>query len=170
MELPLIQFPSKGEKEKELGDLKSALQKAIDDHGVRGIVTGAIESVYQAARIQTLCHELDLWCFNPLWLKDQKRLLYELITIGFEIIISGVFAYPLTEEWLGRIIDENTIEELIQLHEKFNISPSGEGGEIETLVLDAPYFKKKIEILDSVTECDKNSGFLSITKAFLVNK
>jgi ABC transporter with metal-binding/Fe-S-binding domain ATP-binding protein len=170
MELPLIQHPSKGEKEKELKDLKHALQEAMDVHEVEGIVTGAIESVYQAVRIHTLCHALDIWCFNPLWLKDQKTLLYELVDTGFEIIISGVFAYPLSEEWLGRAIDKHTIEELVQLQEKYAISPSGEGGEIETLVLDAPYFKKKIEIMDSVTEFDKNTGFLSVTKAHLVDK
>ena len=91
---------------------------------------------------------LDVWCFNPLWKHDQKALLEELLQRGFNVVISGVFAYPLDEKWLGKEIDTELIERLVDLQQKYGISPSGEGGEIETTVLDAPLFKRKIEILD----------------------
>jgi len=168
--IPLIHYSSQGEKEKELQDLARALQEAIDRYDVEGIVTGAIQSVYQATRIQKLCHELDLWCFNPLWLKNQHTLLYELIETGFEVIISGVYAYPFTREWLGRMLDRTTIKELVQLQRKYGISPSGEGGEIETTVLDAPYFNQKIQVLSSQTEFNKYTGQYIITDACLVDK
>ncbi|TRO53705.1 TIGR00289 family protein, partial [Candidatus Bathyarchaeota archaeon] len=45
-----------------------------------------------------------------------------------------------------------------------------EGGEIETTVLDAPLFKKKIEILDSEMEAKGNSGVFRIKKARLTGK
>ena len=67
-------------------------------------------------------------------------------------IISGIFAYPLDETWLGKQIDTKLIERLVDLQQKYGISPSGEGGEIETTVLDAPMFKKKIEILGLTIE------------------
>jgi ABC transporter with metal-binding/Fe-S-binding domain ATP-binding protein len=168
--LPIIQHHSEGEKEKELEDLRHAFQEAIKRYEIEGIVTGAIESVYQATRIQTLCHELDVWCFNPLWLKNQETLLYEIMDKGFEVIISGVYAYPFTEKWLGRTMDRGTITELIQFREKYGISPSGEGGEIETTVLDAPYFNKRIQVLDFTREFDKNTGVFSIKDACLVDK
>ena len=57
------------------------------------IVTGAIESIYQAARVQGICHSLDLWCFNPLWQTDQIDYLKTLLIEGFRVIISGVYAY-----------------------------------------------------------------------------
>ncbi|MBU7032382.1 MAG: diphthine--ammonia ligase [Theionarchaea archaeon] len=170
MGLPLITQHSRGEKETELEDLRNAFGEAIKRYEIEGIVTGAIESVYQATRIQVLCHELDLWCFNPLWLSDQKALLHEIIANKFEVIISGVYAYPLTENWLGRRIDRRTITELLRLQEKYAISPSGEGGEIETTVLDAPFFTKKIQIVDFTRECDKNTGIFSIKDAYLVDK
>ena len=86
------------------------------------------------------------------------------------MIISGIFAYPLDEKWLGKQIDDKIIDNLIELEQKYGISPSGEGGEIETTVLDAPLFKKKIEILDYGIEAKGNSGVLNIKQARLVPK
>ena len=134
------------------------------------MVTGAIESVYQAERVQRICYRLGLWCFNPLWKHDQKALLEELLEKKFNVIISGIFAYPLDEKWLGKQIDTKLIEKLIELQQKYGISPSGEGGEIETTVLDAPLFQKKIEILDYCIEAKGNSGVLNIRQARLVPK
>jgi uncharacterized protein (TIGR00290 family) len=113
---------------------------------------------------------MDLWCFNPLWKHNQKALLEELLEKRFKVIISGVFAYPLDEKWLGKEIDTPIINRLVDLQQKYSISPSGEGGEIETTVLDAPEFKKKIEILDSAVDYRGNSGVFRINRARLVEK
>ncbi|MDY6965103.1 MAG: TIGR00289 family protein [Halobacteriota archaeon] len=170
IDLPLIQTTTEGRKEEELKDLKDAIGKAKESFSIEGIVTGAIESVYQSKRIQKICDDLGLWCFNPLWLKDQEALLKELIEDDFKVIISGIFAYPLDEGWLGREIDEEVISELIELRERYKLSPSGEGGEIETTVLDAPFFKKRIEVLDFELEAKRNSGVMIIKKARAVDK
>jgi diphthine-ammonia ligase len=168
--LPLVQAGTKGEKEKELKDLEAAISRARKEFGIEGIVTGAIESIYQAERVQRVCDRLGLWCFNPLWKKDQASLLQEVINTGFEVIVSGVFAYPLGKSWLGRKIDNRAISELISLQKKYQISPSGEGGEIETTVLDAPVFRRRILIEQSEIRYRENSGIFVIKKAKLVNK
>ena len=62
------------------------------------------------------------------------------------------------------------LEKLMVLSETYGLSPSGEGGEIETTVIDAPLFKKKIEILDSEGEAQGNSGIFKIKKAQLTKK
>ncbi len=147
MKIPIVIQKTKGEKERELKDLKSAIKKAKEKYKIEGIITGAVESVYQASRIQKICNELDLECFNPLWLRNQIELLNELIKNKFEIIITGVFAYPLDEKFLGRKIDEKFVGEMKILNEKYKINPAGEGGEFETFVLYAPkLFKRKLEI------------------------
>jgi predicted ATP pyrophosphatase (TIGR00289 family) len=129
-----------------------------------------VESVYQAERIQRICHELDLWCFNPLWKRDQQELLEEIIKKGFRVIISGVFAYPLDKFWLGKEIDEELTGKLVRLQKEYGISPSGEGGEIETTVLDAPLFRERIRVLDFAVEESGNSGVFLIKKARLAEK
>ena len=146
MNLPLIFQKTKGKKEDELKDLKSAIKKAKEKYKIEGIITGAVESIYQASRIQKICNELNLECFNPLWQKNQFELLEDLLKNKFEIIIVGVFAYPLDEKWLGRRIDKKFIEEMKKLNEKYKINPAGEGGEFETFVLDCPLFKKKLKV------------------------
>lgn len=168
--LPLIQKLTKGVKEQELEDLKNAIRQARKKLKIEGVVTGAVESVYQAERIQRICHELDLWCFNPLWKKDQQKLLEEIVERSFKAIISGVFAYPLDKSWLGKEMNKKLIEELVALQKEYKISPSGEGGEIETTVLDAPLFRKKIEVLNFTIEENANSGIYLINKARLAEK
>jgi ABC transporter with metal-binding/Fe-S-binding domain ATP-binding protein len=147
MNIPLIIQETKGEKEKELEDLKKAIKKAIKKYKIKGVVTGAVESVYQSSRIQKICNELKLECFNPLWKKNQIELLEEIVVNKFKVIIIGVFAYPLKKDFLGREIDKNFIEETKSLYEKYKINPAGEGGEFETFVLDCPLFRKKLKVI-----------------------
>jgi diphthamide synthase (EF-2-diphthine--ammonia ligase) len=58
----------------------------------------------------------------------------------------------------------------VELQRQYGISPSGEGGEIETTVIDAPMFKQKIEILNSSMESKGNCGVFQIKQARLVPK
>jgi diphthine-ammonia ligase len=170
LELPLVSKVTEGRKEEELVDLETAIAEAKDKFHIDGVVTGAVESVYQTSRVQRICNRLDVWCFNPLWKHDQEALLETLVKQKFKVVISGVFAYPLDESWLGKQIDPKVIARLMMLQGKYSISPSGEGGEIETTVLDAPMFKKKIEILDFAVEAKGNCGVFLIKHARLVPK
>jgi len=146
MQIPLIIQKTKGKKEEELKDLEDAIKKAKEKYKIEGVVTGAIQSVYQASRIQKICDKLNIECFNPLWQKDEIEYLNELIENKFEIIIVGVFAYPLDKSWLGKKIDKKFIKDVIELKKKYQIHPAGEGGEFETFVLNCPMFKKKLKV------------------------
>lgn len=170
MGMPLLSWPTKGEKEEELQDLKAAIAAAKEMYGIEGIVTGAIESVYQAARVQRICRELDLWCFNPLWQIDQVDYLRLLLSKGFQVIISGVFAYPFDSSWVGAELTEERVSKLEMLQRRYQINPSGEGGELETFVLDAPLFKKRIRILKASTAYDNYRGRLDIEEMKLEDK
>ena len=168
--LPLVSVSTKGRKEEELADLEKAIAEAKSRFQIDGVVTGAVESVYQTSRVQRICNHLDVWCFNPLWKHDQKVLLETLVERQFQVIISGIFAYPLDEKWLGKQIDAQVIAHLFELQKQYGISPSGEGGEIETTVLDAPMFEQKIEIVDHAVEAKGNCGVYIIKQARLVRK
>jgi diphthine-ammonia ligase len=170
LSLRLVSVDTEGKKEEELADLKQAIADAKNKFKIDGVVTGAVESVYQASRVQRICNNLGLWCFNPLWKHDQKKLLEMLIEKNFNVIISGVFAYPLDETWLGKQINEQFIKRIVDLQEQYGISPSGEGGEIETTVLDAPLFTQKIAVTDSMIDWRGNSGTFQIKRAKLVPK
>lgn len=146
MGIPLLVWKTKGEKEKELLDLNNAIKESIKKYGVEGIVTGAVESVYQATRVQKICFELGIECFNPLWQKNQVEILEDLIKNSFEVIISGVAAYPLDRDYLGMKIDKKFIKEILELNKKLGINVAGEGGEFETFVLNCPLFSKGLKV------------------------
>jgi len=151
MNIPLIQQVTKGKKE-----------KAIKEYEIEAIITGAIKSVYQASRVKKICDKLKLECINPLWQKDQFELLEELVKNKFKILIIGVFAYPLDDSWLGRIIDSSFIFELQELFEKYKINPAGEGGEFETFVLNCPLFNRELKIIDKKITGKGNSWKMDI--------
>ncbi len=170
MHLPLITITTKGEKEKELDDLTRAIKQAKKEYNIEGVLTGAVASQYQASRVQRICAQQKLWAINPLWQINQIQLLQELLKKHFEIIISGVFGYPLDETWLGTRITKETISKLKILQEKFQLNPAGEGGEIETFVTNCPLFEKKILVQASKKEYENYAGVYHITKAVLEEK
>jgi len=157
LQLPLIIQKTTGVKEEELEDLKKAIILAKDEFKIEGIVTGAVESVYQSSRIKNICRESDLECFNPLWHKNQISLLEELIALNFEVMIVGVAAYPLDASWLGRMITKEFVKDVKILKEKYGINPAGEGGEFETFVLNCPIFSRKLDIVSSKITGEKNA-------------
>ena len=154
MGIPLVKQETPGVKEDELLDLKRAIRKAIKKHEIEGVVTGALASNYQASRIRAICDALKVECINPIWGKNQIKLLEELLENKFEVIVSGVAAYPLDRKWIGRRIDEKFIMEIKALEEKYKLNPAGEGGEMETLVVNCPLFKKRLKykIIDAAGE------------------
>lgn len=171
LSIPQILKTTKGEKEEELEDLKKAVEESVQEYGVEGIVTGAIQSVYQASRIERICHELGLWCFNPLWQKPEKEFIRELVDNEFKVVIVGVFSYPFDKNWVGRILDESAIEELEKFENTIGINPAGEGGEFETLVLDSPIFNASLEITDaSITEEKENRAYMRVNALELEEK
>ena len=168
--LPIVQRRTKGKKEKELEDLKKAIGEAKADFELRGIVTGAVKSVYQSTRVQRICKRLGLWCFDPLWLKDEIELLNEVVQGGYEVIVSGVFAFPLDREFLGRKLDLDMIRKLETLKQEYGLSPAGEGGELETTVTDAPFFKRRLEIMGYDVSYKDYSGVFRIKDVRLMDK
>ena len=82
----------------------------------------------------------------------------------------GVYAHGLDQTWLGTKINNKTLEKLVELNEKYQISLVGEGGEYESLVLDDPLYKKRIEIIEAEISYERDCGILVIKKAKLVNK
>jgi diphthine-ammonia ligase len=166
LEIPLVKAETSGIKEKEVEDLKRLLT-SLD---VEGVVSGAVFSSYQKERIEKICDELGLKSVTPLWHQDPLELMNELIDLKFKVIIVGVYAYGFDKSWLGKEINSATLEKLVELHKKYQISLVGEGGEYESLVLDAPFFKKRIEIVEAETSYENGSGVLVVKEAKLVDK
>jgi diphthine-ammonia ligase len=168
--VPLFTEETEGVKEEELADLERALATAKSRFGLEGIYTGALASVYQKTRVETICDHLSLKCISPLWGADPEAHLRRLVAEGFAVIVVSVSALGLDQTWLGRKLDGPSIDELVALGRKFRFHVGLEGGEGETFVLDAPFFSKRIEILSSEKHWKGDSGYMEIIGAALVPK
>ncbi|MCW4019604.1 MAG: TIGR00289 family protein [Candidatus Bathyarchaeota archaeon] len=164
--ISLVKTKTAGIEEEEVEDLKRLLG-TLD---VEGIVSGAVFSEYQKTRIDRICKELGFMSIAPLWHEDPAKLMNELIEQGFHAIITGVYAHGFDAGWLGRRIDTGSLSDLIELKRKYQVSIIGEGGEYETLVVDAPYFRKEIQIIKAKTVWEGDSGYLLVEEARLRRK
>ena len=169
LDIPIMSVETDGIKEEELEDLRTAFEN-LKDLGVEAIYTGALYSVYQKSRIEKLGSEVGLEIISPYWHVDELEYMRKIVSLGFKIMICGVAAWGLDESWLGRIIDDKTIDELVRLNEKYHVDIAFEGGEAETLAIDGPIFKKRLEILKYKKEWHLDSGVFIIEDATLQEK
>jgi len=165
MGLRLVTKKTAGEKEKELEDLKNVLESIKAE--VDGIVVGAIASKYQKERVQRICRSLGLKMIAPLWGKRPETIWKRLIDAGFEVMITSVSADGLGKEWLGKVIDKKSLAKLKMAAKKHRLHLAGEGGEFETLVLNGPIFKRRLEVTDSEIQWNGESGRFIIKDAKL---
>ena len=169
LDIPIMSVETDGVKEEELKDLKAAFFE-LKKLGVEAIYTGALYSQYQKSRIERLGEEVGLKIVSPYWHVDELEYMRKIVSLGFKIMICGVAAWGLDESWLGRIIDDETIDELVRLNEKYYVDIAFEGGEAETLAIDGPIFKKRLNILKYKKEWHLDSGVFIIEDAILEDK
>jgi diphthine-ammonia ligase len=165
--IPLVKGFTSGEKEKEVEDMKDVLEGLKID----GVVAGALASEYQKKRVDRVAKELGIESFAPAWHRDPIEYMREIISL-FDVVIVGTAAYGLDQSWLGRKIDEKALKVLIRLNERYKVHVAGEGGEFETFVRDAPFFRARVvfdEVEKKWNECNY-SGVLEVKRAHLEPK
>ncbi|MCS7143038.1 MAG: diphthine--ammonia ligase [Aigarchaeota archaeon] len=167
--LPLIYVEVSGVKEVEVGELRSALLDLIRAHGVEGIVSGGISSRYQFERLKEISERLDVELISPNWGMRGEDVLSEAVERGYRIMITSVSAHGLTKEWLGHVITKDDVRSLVSLSERYGFDVAGEGGDLETLVLDCPIFKMSLDVqFDRVWLGDR--GYVVLKSIRLISK
>jgi ABC transporter with metal-binding/Fe-S-binding domain ATP-binding protein len=166
MRAPLVEVAARGGAEAEVDDLERALAPL----GVDGFVSGAIASEYQRVRLERLGHRLGLKSFTPLWHKAAREVLATVSGEGWDVRFSAVAAEGLGAAWLGRRLDEAAARELLALHARLGVHPAGEGGEYESLVLDAPCYHERIEVGSARADWRRDGGVWVVEEARLAAK
>jgi uncharacterized protein (TIGR00290 family) len=77
----------------------------------------------------------------PIWGRDTRALLQEMIAAGVKTRIVCIDPKKLPREFAGRDLDEDLLRNLPD-----NIDPCGENGEFHTCVYDGPFFRHPIPI------------------------
>ena len=86
------------------------------------------------------------------------ELLETLLADRYEVVVTAVAADGLDVEWLGRVLDRAAVDDLLVLANRHGLNPAGEGGELETLVLDAPLFHKRLRLVETSPEFRAGAG------------
>ncbi len=146
--IPLITAPARADAVLEVQDLETALAEAKESYTLDAVISGALASEYQRTRIDAIGHRIGLHTFAPLWHKDPDAYMDGLIKGGYDIRFSRVAADGLDESWAGAKLDS---ERLTQLR-GMRMHIAGEGGEYESLVLNAPHFQYPLQVTEAYVE------------------
>jgi len=128
-----------GRKEEELADLEEGLAAL----NIEGVIAGAVASVYQAERVKSICDRLGLELFTPLWQMNTEELVLE-VAKRLDAMIVVTAAEGLDATYLGAHFDAALIDRLKRVATKYRINIAGEGGEYESLTLNAPFYSRPI--------------------------
>jgi diphthine-ammonia ligase len=134
-----VEIETQGNKEEELKDLERGLA-ALD---IEGVVAGAVASRYQADRVKTITDRLDLALFTPLWHMDPETLLRE-VARRMDAMIVVTAAEGLDAGFLGARFNDDLIRRLKDVAATRRIHLAGEGGEYESLTLNAPFYSRPV--------------------------
>ncbi|MFW3146434.1 MAG: diphthine--ammonia ligase [Thermoplasmatota archaeon] len=141
-----------GTEEEELPALTGALIALREEFDLDGICAGALLSDYQRMAFTHAASDAGLVSYAPLWRKDGKRFMKDLIGSGFKFILLSYASEGFSVSDLGRVVGETEMERFFGLSDRWGAHPAFEGGEAETLVIEAPLYKKRLEVKGSVFE------------------
>jgi diphthine-ammonia ligase len=148
----------------ETEDLYNLLKTVLKHHPeVKAVSVGAILSTYQRVRVENVCGRLGLVSLAYLWQMPEKDLFYEIVHSGMDTRLIKTAAIGLSRKHLGKSLAELE-PELLKLNQLYQLHMCGEGGEYETLVLDGPHFKRKLEIVekDIIDHSNDDVSYLSL--------
>lgn len=154
----------------EVEDLYQLLCQVKRNHpSVNAVCSGAVLSTYQRTRVENVCQRLGLLSLAYLWNRDQSDLLDEMIKAGMDAVLVKACSMGLDHRHCGKSIAELQ-SQFHSLEKQFGFHVCGEGGEYETLTLNAPanLFPKGRIVLDEtdVVTIDAGKGIyvLNIVK------
>lgn len=126
---------------------RQALARLRDERGIGCVVTGDIAEVDGHPNWIRQCAEgLGIDVATPLWGMDRAEMLDALVSESFVAVITAVKLSALDSAWIGRQIDRRTADELLDLQESRGVDACGENGEFHTMVVNAPFFARGVDL------------------------
>lgn len=125
-----------------------ALLEAKEAFNISHVVFGDIDLEGHREWEEKVCRSVGLQAVLPLWKKERKALVLQMIDEGMQMLIVSCNE-RLGENLLGRYLTTELVQEL----EALGIDPCGEEGEFHTLVTDCKMFQKPFGINITDTYC-----------------
>lgn len=131
----------------EVEDLWRALIAVRRTVEYDAVCAGAILSTYQLNRVAAVCKRLGVDALAPLWRREQRALLVEMIERGLHARVVKVASPVLSCECVGMSLPELLahLDRVAETPAGRELHYCGEGGEYETVVFDGPLFSRRID-------------------------
>jgi diphthine-ammonia ligase len=123
-------------------ELLRLLEAMTAGGGAKLGVFGDIDMEDHRRWVRRVCDLAGAQACLPLWQRDRRQLMTEIIDAGFEAVIVAVRDGILPSDLLGATIDADVVTEI----ERLGSDAAGENGEYHSLVVDGPLFERRLEI------------------------
>lgn len=133
-----------GVKEREVEELEEALSRLYYRVGFDALTVGSLASRYQRSRLESLSEKIGFSLYSPFWGLDPVEYMYRLVGEGIVFIIVSISTMGLPRELLGVPASKALVERIVELSRRHGFHPAFEGGEAETLVVDAPHYSRPL--------------------------
>lgn len=123
-------------------ELRRAISAGAREHGAVGGVFGDIDIERHREWVERVAAEAGSRALLPLWQRDRRQLMRDLLACGFEAVVVAVREGVLSPELLGRTIDADFVEEVVAA----GADAAGENGEYHSVVVDGPLFRRRLQL------------------------
>nr|WP_086939719.1 diphthine--ammonia ligase [Thaumasiovibrio occultus] len=118
------------------------MRAAVDKLKARGLNDTFFGDIYLEdlrAHREAQLSSVGITAHFPLWQRDTRELLDQLLSLGFKAVVVAVDGSKLDESFVGRELNADFIADLPK-----DVDPCGENGEFHTFVFDGPNFRHPV--------------------------
>lgn len=136
--LPIVPVPTAGENYHL--SMEDALRRIARETRAEAVCFGDIDIQGNRDWCEARARAADLTPFFPLWHRDRRENVREVMDLGYRCIIKSIRNTILPRTLLGRVLDEDAAQEMARC----GIDICGENGEYHTLAVDGPIFRQPL--------------------------
>ena len=139
-------------------ELRRTIATGAAEHGAVAGVFGDIDIDRHRAWVERVAGEGGVRALLPLWQRDRRQLMDQLLGAGFEAVIVAVRNGALPADLLGRTLDASLVEEIAAA----GADAAGENGEYHSVVVDGPLFRRRLEVRAGETSLRDGVWFIDL--------
>jgi len=137
--IPLVVCPSSWD---DYENKFLAVIRKFKEDGLEYGVFGDIDLEPHLEWVKRVCSSAAIQPYEPLWQEARRDILNEFLQLGFKATIIAIKQSVLSNNFLGRTLDQQVIADL----EQAGVDASGEEGEYHTVVTHGPLFSAAIQL------------------------
>ncbi|KAI8377208.1 hypothetical protein EDC96DRAFT_255512 [Choanephora cucurbitarum] len=162
-----------------LTSYQTQIRLLADRYGINTLVTGDILPVCSDF-MERAVQDTGVALMRPLWKQSQSLLLKEMWESNFQMLITCTNSTKISADILARVEHVFEVGKLLtkegidaikhQMDSTSSFSPTGEYGELHTMVLDCPLYKSKRLEIDHEKLLEGDFIYLKINQVRLISK